>query len=106
MGYKIQIRGVGELLDDRHVHQAIHDAMGNHEIIPDHVARSIAAFWHSPGNVGRVLSQLSHGIEFDTDELVADIDKTMPEAEGSWQQKEELLSLRSWAEHWTGDYRS
>lgn len=101
MGYKIQING--SLLESDQVSEQLEEADRNRTVIPDQAAKTIASWWHSPGPVGRVLSQLSHGIVFDTDDLLADIDKTMPEATEP-HQKEELHALRNWAEHWTGNH--
>lgn len=101
MGYKIQISG--SLLESDEVSEQLEESDRNHTVIPDLVAKTIASWWHSPGPIGRVLSQLSHGIVFDTDELIADIDKTMPEVK-SPSDRQELIELRLWAEHWTGNY--
>lgn len=101
--YTIQISG--HLLGQEEVEQALADAVDRSTVIPDAVAKTIASWWHSPGTVGRVLSQLSHGIEFDTDELIEDIDKTIAQSNWSPGNRLELALLRNWAEHWTGDYR-
>lgn len=101
MGYKILISG--SLLESDEVSEFLEEADRNQTIIPDLAAKTIASWWHSPGSVGRVLSQLSHGIVFDTDELLADIERTEPEATEP-SQKEELKALRLWAEHWTGNH--
>jgi hypothetical protein len=103
MSYTIQIAGPRLLTSDE-VHIELHNATRNREVISDACAKTIASYWHSPGSSGSVLSRLSHGMEFDTDELIRDIDRTRPEAMTP-EQHMELRELRDWAEHWAGDYR-
>lgn len=103
MGYTIQISG--HLLSEDEVREQMQD-VENDEVVPNQIAKTIASWWHSPGTVGRTISQLSHGIEFDTDELIEDIDKTIAQSNWSADNRLELALLRIWAEHWTGDYRS
>lgn len=104
MSYTIQIAGPRLLTSDE-VQEQIHEAAQNKTVIPDACAKTIASWWHSPGSSGSVLSRLSHGLEFDTDELIRDIEGTRPEATTP-EARMELWALRNWAEHWTGDHRS
>jgi hypothetical protein len=102
MGYTVQISG--HLLGEEEVREHLYDSSRDHEVISDAAAKTIASWWHSSGSVGRVLSQLSHGLEFDTEALSFDTELSLREADVQ-QDRLELQALQSWADHWTGDYR-
>ena len=103
MSYTIQIRGP-QLLTSEEVLEHVDDAVQNSTIISDQVAKTVASLFHSPGQPGQILSLLSHGMAFDTNLLIDDIDNTLRETHDLSDQAM-LHALWRWAEHWTGDYR-
>jgi hypothetical protein len=106
MGYTIQIASRGkELLSSEDVKVQIDESVQNHQVISDLCARTIASWWHSSGPDGQHFSRLSHGLEFDTEDLLSNIASALVTATEPGAQLE-LWALTSWAEHWTGDHRS
>lgn len=103
MGYTIQI-AAPRLLTSEEVLAQVDDAVQNSTTISDQVAKTIASLFHSPGRVGQILSLLSHGMVFDTNLLIDDIDNTLRETHDLGDQAM-LHALWRWAEHWTGDFR-
>lgn len=96
------------LLSSSDVEIEIDNSAQNHQVISDAAAKTIAAGWHSPGTEGQHFSRLSHGMEFQTADLLTDIDKALNWTDPIDQPVAvlELWALRAWAAHWTGDYRS
>lgn len=68
-------------------------AMGS--VVSDQTARTIASYWHSPANTCRNLTALSHGKEFDTDELREEIDREIT-------HPDDANALRAWVDHLDG----
>lgn len=50
------------------------------EVITDQSARTIASWWHSPADTCRNITRLSHGLPFDTAELVDEIAREITDA--------------------------
>jgi len=96
------------LLSSEDLKIEVDDSVQNHEVISDAAAKTIAAGWHSPGPEGQHFSRLSHGMEFQTADLLADIDHALNWTDPIDQPAAvlELWALRTWVAHWTGDYRS
>jgi hypothetical protein len=110
MSYYVLIRDVGELLDSEDVHAEISDADDENRVISDLAAKTIASWWHSPGTDGQNFSRLSHGFAFQTDDLLRDIDRELSNLDPQGPDSDikqaalELMALRSWVEHWTGNH--
>lgn len=68
-------------------------AMGS--VVSDQTARTIASYWHSPAITSRNLTALSHGKEFDTDELREEIEREVT-------HPDDANALRAWVDHLDG----
>lgn len=78
--------------------EALRDVRTSHGIreIEDSTALTIASWWQSPGNVGRVLAQLSTTGSCDVAELLDDIHRTYREAD-TQSDRDALDMLATWA---------
>lgn len=60
--------GMGQEVDDE-----VEVCLRSGAIISDRGARTVASWWHSPAPGCRNITRLSHGLEFDADELTFEV---------------------------------
>lgn len=69
--------------------------------ISDAAAATIASWWQSPGRIGRTLAALASGLPVEVEDLVADIDATIREADERHHldaaDRRALAALAAWA---------
>ena len=66
------------------------------EVVSDQTARTIASWWMSPSVYSRNLTALAHGLPFDTEELLVEVEREVTdhderEAMRAWVYALELL---------------
>ena len=93
-GIVITQRQGGDISTDRQV--ALWDQWDLAEI-DDSAARTIAAWYQSPGRVGHVLATLASGLPVTHRDLRADIEASLREAVTGSRNEVELHALLSWA---------
>lgn len=96
---KIQVEGSArhQLSSERAMREALQSSRGG-RFISDSAAVTIAAMWQSPGKVGAHLAALASGVAVAADDLKADIDATLPEADTNIDRTA-LKELRRWVEY-------
>lgn len=90
----IQVRNVSHLSGERALREAYQSAKGG-RFLSDAGAVTIAAMWQSPGRVGAQLAAFASGMAVSAEDLLADIDKSLPEAETKIDRTG-LEELRRW----------
>jgi glycerate-2-kinase len=95
----IQVSGESsrQLSSERAMREALQSAKGG-RFLSDSGAVTIAAMWQSPGPVGSQLAAFASGMAVSADDLLADIDATLPEAATNIDRTA-LEELRRWVEH-------